>query len=168
MNIRQGLPEHLPCTFFIMSLTTTRCSKDLKDVIIFEVCCERIFEKSLILAVNYAQNFLVTVFIIITAWKVSKYGVFSGPYFPVFGPEKTSYLDTFHAVNAPWEPFWPMLISGCQVSNFLSSSKCLTEILSVVMKQKLPIWKLPTCSYQNWQRCIQNLVKSLRGSFLQK
>ena len=36
---------------------------------------------------------------------VSKYGVFSGPYFPVFspntgkyGPEKTPYLDTFHAV----------------------------------------------------------------------
>ena len=35
-----------------------------------------------------------------TAWKVSKYGVYSGPYFPVFSPntEKTPYLDTFHAV----------------------------------------------------------------------
>ena len=40
-----------------------------------------------------------------TAWKVSKYGVFSGPYFPVFssntgkyGPEKPRYLDIFHAV----------------------------------------------------------------------
>ena len=41
-----------------------------------------------------------------TAWKVSKYVVFPGPYFPVFspntekknGPEKTTYLDTFHAV----------------------------------------------------------------------
>ena len=52
-----------------------------------------------------------------TAWKVSKYGVISGPYFPVFGlntgkiiqekfslntgkygPEITAYLDTFHAV----------------------------------------------------------------------
>ena len=33
------------------------------------------------------------------ARKVSKYGVFSGSYFPVFGfgPEKTPYLDTFHA-----------------------------------------------------------------------
>ena len=36
---------------------------------------------------------------------MSKYGVFSGPYFAVFGlntgkyePEKTPYLDTFHAV----------------------------------------------------------------------
>ena len=43
---------------------------------------------------------------LITAWKVSKYGVISGPYFPVFelntgkyGPEITPYFDTFHAVN---------------------------------------------------------------------
>ena len=40
-----------------------------------------------------------------TMWKVSKYGVISGLYFPVsglntgkYGPEITSYLDTFHAV----------------------------------------------------------------------
>ena len=40
-----------------------------------------------------------------SAWKVSKYGVISGPYSPVFGlnigkygPEITPYLDTFHAV----------------------------------------------------------------------
>ena len=42
----------------------------------------------------------------ITVWKASKYGVISGPYFPVFGlntrkygPEITPYLDTFHVVN---------------------------------------------------------------------
>ena len=42
-----------------------------------------------------------------TVWKVSKYGVFSAAYFPVFspntgkyGPEKTTYLDTFYAVNS--------------------------------------------------------------------
>ena len=41
-----------------------------------------------------------------TAWKVSKYGFFSGPHFPVFGlntgkyrPEKTLYLDIFQAVQ---------------------------------------------------------------------
>ena len=41
-----------------------------------------------------------------TEWKLSKYGVFSGPYFSVFspntekrGPEKTPYLETFHAVK---------------------------------------------------------------------
>ena len=37
------------------------------------------------------------------AWKLSKYRVISGPYFPVFelntgkyGPEITPYFDTFH------------------------------------------------------------------------
>ena len=35
-----------------------------------------------------------------TAWKMSKYGVLSGPYFPVFGPEITPDLDTFHAVSS--------------------------------------------------------------------
>ena len=50
----------------------------------------------------------------LTRWKVSKYGVFSGPYFPVFspntgiyGPEKTPYLDTFQTVprltKGEWE-----------------------------------------------------------------
>ena len=33
-----------------------------------------------------------------TVRKMSKYGGFSGPYFPVFGPAKTPYLDTFYAV----------------------------------------------------------------------
>ena len=40
-----------------------------------------------------------------TAWKESKYGVISGPYFAVFdlntvkyGPEITPYLDSFHVV----------------------------------------------------------------------
>ena len=39
-----------------------------------------------------------------TVWKVSKYGVISGPYFPAFGLNTerylTPYLDTFHAVIA--------------------------------------------------------------------
>ena len=41
-----------------------------------------------------------------TEWKVSKYEVFSGPYFHVFssstgkyGPEKSPYLDTFDAMK---------------------------------------------------------------------
>ena len=37
------------------------------------------------------------------AWKVSEYWGFSGPYFPVFGPEKTPYLDTFHAVQSKFK-----------------------------------------------------------------
>ena len=45
-----------------------------------------------------------------TGWKGSKYGVFSGPYFLVFGlttgkyePEKTPHLDTFRAVWFSWD-----------------------------------------------------------------
>ena len=34
----------------------------------------------------------------ITAWKVSKYGVFSGPNTGKYGPGKTPYLDTFQTV----------------------------------------------------------------------
>ena len=34
----------------------------------------------------------------LNSWKVSKYGVIHGPYFPVFGPAITPHLDTFHAV----------------------------------------------------------------------
>ena len=48
-----------------------------------------------------------------TVWKVSNYGVFSGPYFPVFspnagkyGPEKTPYLDTFHVVFYQLQNLW--------------------------------------------------------------
>ena len=62
------------------------------------------------------SNFL---FFCLTAWKVSRYEIFSGPYFPVFrtntgkyGPEKTPYLDTFHAVRSFLKsirqlPVWP-------------------------------------------------------------
>ena len=60
---------------------------------------------------------LTTNWLINTTWKVSNNGVFSGLYFPAFGPnmerylsafspntgkyvtEKTPYLDTFHAVK---------------------------------------------------------------------
>ena len=30
---------------------------------------------------------------------MSKYVIFAGPYFPVFGPQKTPYWDTLHAVH---------------------------------------------------------------------
>ena len=32
-----------------------------------------------------------------TVWKVSKYGVISGPNIGKYGPEVIPYLDTFHA-----------------------------------------------------------------------
>ena len=48
-------------------------------------------------------------FLTFTAWKFSKYGIFSAPYFPVFGlntekygPGKMLYMDIFHAGNFEW------------------------------------------------------------------
>ena len=37
--------------------------------------------------------------VFLTSTNVSKYGVFSGPYFPISRPEKTPYLGTFQAVS---------------------------------------------------------------------
>ena len=37
-----------------------------------------------------------------TVWKVSRYGVFSGPNTRKYGPEKTPYLDNFHGVGCVW------------------------------------------------------------------
>ena len=78
---------------------------------------------------------LITWFIIIkqcledTAWKVSKYGVISGPYFPTFGlntgkygPEITLYLNIFHVMggtNNGW-----VLLSMCNVEQW-SMKKCI-------------------------------------------
>ena len=62
---------------------------------------------------DFLQLFWLTAIpsLIPTAWKLSKYEVFSGPFFPVFGLntgkyglEKSSYLDTFHAVSFSQKP----------------------------------------------------------------
>ena len=91
---------------------------------------------------SYLQGFSSASFYFgheVTVWKVSKYGGFSGLYFPYldwmrkftewisvfslnterYGPEKTLYLDTFHAVDClkqaltslhiPWE-IWQIML----------------------------------------------------------
>ena len=72
---------------------------------------------------------------LVTAWKVSKYRVFSGPYFPAFGlnterysvfspnagkygPEKNLYLDTFHAVCVLVELFLKICVFKLLSLNF--------------------------------------------------
>ena len=62
-------------------------------------------------------------------WKVSKHGVISDPYFPVFRPEITPYLDTFHAV----------LIAHNMLLNYLNLiidfiKKLLTGVLQLFLK----------------------------------
>ena len=61
--------------------------------------------KPLNIKVHHFLRKRISLFSGITVRKVSKYGVFSGPYFPAFGlntgkygPEETPYFDTFHAV----------------------------------------------------------------------
>ena len=68
----------------------------------------RIFQDIALRNICIRLSFLSGVTNVVTAWKVSKYGVFSCPYFPVFGlntgkcgPEQTPHLDTFHVVC--WE-----------------------------------------------------------------
>ena len=39
-------------------------------------------------AYNFTESFVIKVSVLITAWKVSKFDVFSGPSFPVFGLRK--------------------------------------------------------------------------------
>ena len=54
------------------------------------------WRRSGVFIVNFEHNFTPTV------WKVSEYGVFAGRHFPVFGAEKSPYLDpqwTFSTVS---------------------------------------------------------------------
>ena len=57
-------------------------------------------------SIKTRRSLISMLFYISNAWKVFKYGVISGPYFPVFRlnrgkyrPEITPYVDTFHAVK---------------------------------------------------------------------
>ena len=91
---------------------------------------------------------------------MSKYGVFSDPYFPVFGlntgkygPEKTTNLDTFHAVIPH--------------ANFLVAlSTDHTPVTISISKNKNRVhghgfWKFNSSflSDQNYVRKIKNLIQ---------
>ena len=72
-----------------------------------------------------------------TARKMSKYGVFSGPYFPVFGlntgtygPENTPFLDTLYLIvisSALDDPF----LCWMWISKILSEISFLCEFLKL-------------------------------------
>ena len=60
-----------------------------------------------------------------TAWKVSKYGIFSGPYFPVFGLN----TEIYEVTQFPWRikflihhsfgPIWNVLLQYQYISRIL-------------------------------------------------
>ena len=67
--------------------------------------------------------------------KVSKYGVFSGPYFPVFspntgkyGPEITPYLDTFHAVMNVWDILYIPIFHRIKSSRWQHKMHCVKSV----------------------------------------
>ena len=69
--------------------------------------------------------------------KVSKSGVFSGPFFPYsgkYGPEKTSYLDSFHIVHLSKK--WQFqFITDCAKS-------CFSCIRNMDFLWAMEIWRL--------------------------
>ena len=117
---------------------------------------------------------------------MSKYGVFSGPSFPVFspntgkyGPEKTPYLDSFHAVQTIGNSILSFLqrndinISNCRPQAYngasaISSDRCGT--VSVLKKEpplaeythcKNHILSLAirfACENQSIRKCMDNLT----------
>ena len=78
---------------------------------------------------NICVSFRFRVREIDTVRKVSKYGVFSGPYFPAFGlntgkygPEKTPYLNTFHAVREIQKILHASYLQVCHSGQYISST----------------------------------------------
>ena len=82
-----------------------------------------------------------------TAWKVSKDGVFSGPYFPIFGlntgkygQEKTPYLDTFHAVVYKGI-YWPAkILSFYYIMPF--NYKIKSHFSNLILRKRCPYSEL--------------------------
>ena len=80
---------------------------DIMNAAISHKCRSITFYYGITSRKNY-ENLIVQIHnFIIENGKVSKYGVFSGPSAGKYGPEKTPYLDTFHAVNVScrWHKF---------------------------------------------------------------
>ena len=104
-----------------------------------------------------------------TAWKVCKYKVFSDQYFPVFGlttgkygPEKTPYLETFHAVFVIIPAQLTFII--CGLFNFINEPYFHTQTL----REKCPnteFFLVRTFLYSDW---IRRFGKSLHSVQIQK
>ena len=93
---------------YFLTLSFIFCSRFFCFQILITITNEiRITAVNVLIYYIQLRNILASLYNrLVTAWKVSKYGVISGPYFPVFGlntgkygPEITPYLDTFHALR---------------------------------------------------------------------
>ena len=70
-------------------------------------------------AYSVVEDWVLVIAVASTAWNVSKYGVFSGPYFPTFGREKAAYLNTSHSVPPLTRQKVPQAHQGLDSNNQL-------------------------------------------------
>ena len=78
-----------------------------------------------------------------TSWKSSKYGVFSGPYFPVFtgkyGSKKSLYFDAFRAVLPFPQGFFFFFFWKCRMPRCFVKEKeqniCLMEFIIDIIER---------------------------------
>ena len=96
----------------------------------------------------------------LTTWKMSKYGVISGPYFPVFGPEITKNIWTLHVVlkslRAGAGSFYVKNLPSWNNTNF-------TQYLSYIIAMKsfvIFLFTLLGILYPslNWFCCFRKLI----------
>ena len=93
---------HVSCLFLAKNYSKLNKGRDVHNKnfsnLVLESRCE----------CNHPDKVIFNYSLYKTVWKVSKYGVISGPYFPVFSPitgkyglEITPYLGTFHVAKLP-------------------------------------------------------------------
>ena len=105
---------------------------------------KKAYKKQSKLYTNYKRILFMPktrVFVItLTAWKVSKYGVFFWSFFSAFGL-KTPYLDTFHAVLKAREWF-NMLIKQISVYEYLDFDVFRGILYGFLFRVEILIWHI--------------------------
>lgn len=76
-----------------------------------------------------------------SVWKVSKYDIASGPYFPVFsedtgkcGAEKTPYLDTFKCTLSALQSMFLKTLDETKKIHIFKLRKVIGNIVAVTME----------------------------------
>ena len=97
--------------------------------------------------------------------EVSIYGVFSGPYFPAFGPGKTPYLDIFHTVYVHQISFRNNTLYKFNIKIYLElfvSIYPLNHLFGIIYKSKFYNFNV---TLNNW--FISRTI-NIRGNFIWK
>ena len=103
---------------------------------------------------------------------MSKYGVISGPYFPVFGLNTVKYvleitpnLNTFHAMLLPL--IWCLITLRIECSNIGVGNNITYNIRNVInvsrksVRPTMEFWRTPTLSGYSWEDFLSRTTQSL-------